>query len=174
MLFTHEKFLVSKLETFKNCKKVNKAHYDYDYSCNLHFFILCDIWSTVKNYFLKNLRPPWKNPLSPFYSLPSKNSKIASLPLFANIENFLDPPCRKGGRTLCFMSFKFCETYVKLWSFLYLMENLFSFLLVPFWDSIYWVKTVFFFTWAVLELSFLPALGIINLYFTIFITIKIF
>ena len=103
--FYHEKFLVYKLETFKNCKKVNKAHYDYDYSCNLHFFILCNIWSTVKNYFLKNLRPPWKNPLSPFYSLPSKNSKIASLPLFANIENFLDPPAeREGGHCVLWAS----------------------------------------------------------------------
>ena len=38
---------------------------------------------------------------SPFYSLPSpKNLKVASSPLFDNIENFLGCPSRKGGRTL--------------------------------------------------------------------------
>ena len=32
-----------------------KAHCDYDYSYNLHFLILCDIWLTVENYFQKIL-----------------------------------------------------------------------------------------------------------------------
>ena len=60
------------------------------------FFIIFDIWSTVKNYFQKIISlppPPWKNPLSPFHSLAprnSKSSKSASRPLFANIKNFSD------------------------------------------------------------------------------------
>ena len=50
-------------------------------------FILCDIWSTVENYFQKILSPP------PY------PEKIQS-PLFANIEDFSAPllPCRKGGK----------------------------------------------------------------------------
>ena len=85
-------FLVYKFETFKNCR--GKAHCNYDYCYNLHFFILRDIWSTVENYFQKI------NPLPPFYSLPPppKNSKSSSPPLFANIENFSGLPCRKGGK----------------------------------------------------------------------------
>ena len=74
-----------------------QAHYDYDYCYNLHFFILCDIWSTVENYFQKILRPPWKSPPPPFYSLPPKNTKSASPTLFANTENFSAPPLQKGG-----------------------------------------------------------------------------
>ena len=33
---------------------------------------LCDIWSTVENYFQKIIRAPWKNPLPP----PKKNQKV--------------------------------------------------------------------------------------------------
>ena len=75
------------METFRNSKEVNKAHYDYVYCYNLCFFILSDIWSAVENYFQKILNPPLKNPLSPFYSHPPRNSKSASPLLFANIEN---------------------------------------------------------------------------------------
>ena len=71
-----------------------KAHYDYDYSFNLHFFHLCDVWSTVENYFQKIPRPPEKNPHSP------ENSKFASPHRFANTENFLAPPAERGERTL--------------------------------------------------------------------------
>ena len=65
------------------------------------FSILCDIWSTVENYFQKILSFPPKKSTPPFLLIPpSKNSKSASLPLFANIGNFSapSPPCRKGGR----------------------------------------------------------------------------
>ena len=92
MLFIHEKFLVYKLEIFKNFKEVK--HMIMIIAIIFIFFILCDIWSTVENYFQNILRTPWKNPLPPSYSLPPKNLKIASPPLFANIENFLGSPCR--------------------------------------------------------------------------------
>ena len=51
-----------------------KAHYDYDYYYNLHFFILYDISSAVENYFQKIFRPPEKIH-SPFFthSWPSKH-----------------------------------------------------------------------------------------------------
>ena len=60
---------VFSLETFNNCKVVKhimimiyNSHYAY-------FFILCNIWSTVENYFQKILRPltSWKKQLPPFY-----------------------------------------------------------------------------------------------------------
>ena len=78
-----------------------KAHGNYDYCSNLHFFIFCDIWSTVENYFQKILSPlPLKKSLPPFFSLPSpppKKIKKCKSPLFANIENFSGPPCREQG-----------------------------------------------------------------------------
>ena len=70
--------------------KQGKAHYDYDYSYDLHFFILCDIWSTVENYFQKILSH--KNPLPP------KNSKIPSPHFYQHWKFFRSPPpSRKGG-----------------------------------------------------------------------------
>ena len=67
------------------------------------FYVIFD--QELKITFGKSSSPPWKNPLSPFYSLPPKNLKIASPPLFINIENFLGPPSRKGG-TLCCIEMK--------------------------------------------------------------------
>ena len=68
------------------------------------FFILCDIWSTVKNYVQKIFSAPppsWKSPPPPpFYSLPAKSSRSASPPLFDSTENFSGPPCKRGGSTL--------------------------------------------------------------------------
>ena len=66
------------------------------------FFILCDISSTVDNYFQKFLSSPPipENPLSPFHS-PLNIQKVQVLTFFANIENFPGPRCRKEGwRTL--------------------------------------------------------------------------
>ena len=46
MLFTHEKFLVYKLETSKNCKEVK--HIMIMIIATMYiFFTLCDIWLTV-------------------------------------------------------------------------------------------------------------------------------
>ena len=63
----------------------------------LVFFILCDIWWTVENYFQKILSPPpspiMKKSTFPFLlTPPPKNSKIASPPLFENFEHFSAPP----------------------------------------------------------------------------------
>ena len=56
MLFIHEKFLVYKLETFENCKEVK--HIIIMIIAIIYIFlILCDIWSTVENYFHKILPP---------------------------------------------------------------------------------------------------------------------
>ena len=65
----------------------------------LSFF--CDIWSTVENYFRKSSGPP-EIIHSPFFTH-YPPSKIASCPLFVNIEKFLDPAphCRKGGGGHC-------------------------------------------------------------------------
>ena len=45
--------------------------------------------------------PPWKNPLLPFYSLPTplKNSKKCKSPFLLTLKIF-QAPCRKEGRTL--------------------------------------------------------------------------
>ena len=89
MLFIHEKFLVYKLETFENCKEVK--HIIIMIIAIIYIFlILCDIWSTVENYFHKIL-PPLKKYTHPLF----KNSKIAR-PRFANIEKFLGPQIFTG------------------------------------------------------------------------------
>ena len=59
MLFIHETFLVYKLETFKNCQEVK--HIMIMIIAIIYiFFILCDIWSAVQDYFQKILSPPEK------------------------------------------------------------------------------------------------------------------
>ena len=70
VLFIHEKFLVYKLETFTNWKDV-KHIMIMIIAISYIFFILWDIWSTVKNYFQKILTPSpqKKSTFPPFYSL---------------------------------------------------------------------------------------------------------
>ena len=72
----------------------------------LVFFIFCDIWWTVENYFQKILSPPppppsWKNPLSPFYSLPPLKIQKVQVPLFLKTLNIFQLPLQKLRRTLC-------------------------------------------------------------------------
>ena len=103
-----------------------KAHGNYDYCSNLHFFIFCDIWSTVENYFQKILSPlPLKKSLPPFYSLPSppqKKSKSASPPFLPTLKIFQAP---------------LAESKVSLWLHLlqwcYLLLICFSFLQSAYW-----------------------------------------
>ena len=65
------------------------------------FFILYDIWLQLKITFAKSSAPPPKKIHSSLFThSPPKNSKIASLPLFAYIENFLGSPAERRGRTL--------------------------------------------------------------------------
>ena len=90
MLLIHEKFLVYKLETLKNCKEV-KYIMIMIIAVTCIFFILCDIWSTVVDYFQK-ISPTPEKIHSPFFTHspppPAKNKKITSPSFFANIENF--------------------------------------------------------------------------------------
>ena len=78
-----------------------KTHYDYCY--NLHFFILCDTWSTVENCLQKILKPPppptWKNPLPHLYSTPPKNLKCAIPPFLPTLRT--PAPLQKGGGGHC-------------------------------------------------------------------------
>ena len=79
-----------------------KAHYDYDYCYNLHFFVLCEISSAVENYFQKVFSLPTEKPTLPFLLTPPlKIQKVsASPPFFANIENFSGPPAESGEDTV--------------------------------------------------------------------------
>ena len=89
MLFIHfhEKFLVYKLETFKNCKDVKRIMIMI-IAIICIFLILWDIWSTVENYLQKILCLP-----------PFKVQKVQGPP-FCQHWQFFSPPCRKGrGRT---------------------------------------------------------------------------
>ena len=86
MLFIHETFLVYKLETFKEVKHIMIMIIAIIYI----FFILCDIWSTVENYFQKILRPPEK-----VHSPPLKIQKV-QVPPFCQRWKFFKPPCREG------------------------------------------------------------------------------
>ena len=86
MLFIHfhEKFLVYKLETFKNCKDVKRIMIMI-IAIICIFLILWDIWSTVENYLQKIL------------CLPPLKFKRCKDPLFASIGNFSAPPAERGG-----------------------------------------------------------------------------
>ena len=64
-----------------------QAHYDYDYCYNLHFFILCDIWSTVENYFQKILRPPTHT-----HTPLKKSTPLLLLSITLKIHKLLVPP----------------------------------------------------------------------------------
>ena len=55
--FSHETFLVYKLETFTNCKEVKHIMIMIIVIIYI-FFILCNIWLTVDNYLQKILSPP--------------------------------------------------------------------------------------------------------------------
>ena len=99
--FFHETFLIYKFETFKNCKEVK--HIDYDYCYNLHFFILCGIWSTVENYFKRIVRPLQKKSTPPFLLTPlHKIQKVqVPLPFLPTLKIFQASPAESWGRTLC-------------------------------------------------------------------------
>ena len=101
MLFIHETFLAYKMETFKNCKEVKHIvimTIDYDFLSYVTFD------QQLKITFKKSSGPPEKIHSPLFTHYPLKNSKSASLPLFANTENFSAPPpppnSRKGGGTV--------------------------------------------------------------------------
>ena len=68
----------------------------------IYIIFLCDISSAVKNYFQQILSPPEKFHSPLFTHSPLKIQKVQVPSLFANIEKFSAPPCRKegGGRTL--------------------------------------------------------------------------
>ena len=89
----------SQLETFKNCKEVN--HIMIMIIAMIYiFFIICDIWSTVENYFQKIISPsPPEKIHSPLLThSPLEIQKVQVPPLFANIKKISPPsPCRKGG-----------------------------------------------------------------------------
>ena len=102
MLFIHEKFLVYKLETFKNCKEVK--HIMIMIIAIIYIFLSYVIFDQQLNITFRKSSaspppPPWKNPLPLFNHFPLKIQKLqVSPPLFANIENFLVSPT--VGRTL--------------------------------------------------------------------------
>ena len=101
MLFIQEVLLVYKLETFKNCKEVQLIRIMF--IAIIYIFLSYVIFDQqLKITFRKSSVPLSPEKIhSPFYSLPSpKNLKVASSPLFDNIEKFLGcPSSRKGGRT---------------------------------------------------------------------------
>ena len=88
MLFIHEKFLVYKLETFKNCKEVKHM---IMIRAIIYIFLSYVIFDQpLKITFRKSSGPPKK-----IHSPPLKIQKL-QIPLFANIKKFLDLPLQKG------------------------------------------------------------------------------
>ena len=91
-------FLVCKLETFKNCEEVK--HIMIMIIAIIYIFYL--MWYLINSWKLLSENP--QVPTEKIHSLlfthspPPENSKIASAPLFTNIENFLGLPIDKGGR----------------------------------------------------------------------------
>ena len=91
VFFIHGKFLVYKLETFKNCKKVKYIMIIVMIYIFLSYVIYNHIW-TVENYCQKILRLQWK------IHSPPKNSKSASPPFLPGLKIFqVPPPLQKGG-----------------------------------------------------------------------------
>ena len=90
MLFINEKFLVYKLETFKNCKEVK--HIMIMIIAIIYIFLSYVIFDQqLKITFRKSSGPPEK------IHSPLKIQIVQVLPLFANIENFSGPPAERGG-----------------------------------------------------------------------------
>ena len=98
VLFIHEKFLVHKLETSRNCKELK--HIMILIIAIIYIFHLMWYLITFENYFRKILRHPWKNLRPPFHSLSPKNSEIASPSPFLTKLKIFQPPVppaeRKG------------------------------------------------------------------------------
>ena len=96
MLFIRETFLVYKLETFKTFKEVKHIMI----TTIVYIFVSYVIFDQqLKITFRKSSGPhPLKKSTLPFLlTRPCKNSKSASPPLIANIENLSAPtPCKKG------------------------------------------------------------------------------
>ena len=93
VLFIHEKILVCKLETSRNCEEVKHIMILIIY-ITYTFLIWCDIWSQLKITFRKSSGlSPVKKSISPFFlNNPLKILKFeVPTPLFAKIEKFLDP-----------------------------------------------------------------------------------
>ena len=64
------------------------------------------MWYLINNWKLLSENPqgptPWKNSLSPFYSLCLVKIQKVQVPLLLpTLKIFQTPPCQKGGRTLC-------------------------------------------------------------------------
>ena len=103
VLFIHEMFLVYKLETFTNCKEVKHV-----------MVMIIAIIFYLMSYLINSWKllsenpqprpppptPPQKKNIHPHPLLlfrPLKIQKVQVAPLFANIEDFSGPSCRKGG-----------------------------------------------------------------------------
>ena len=102
MLFIHQKFLVYKLETSRNCKEV-KHIMIMIIAIISFFFIWWDIWLTVEKYFqiiLSSPPLPEKIHFPLFTSLLPKKFRNCNAPPFCQIENFVGPPAERGEDTV--------------------------------------------------------------------------
>ena len=95
VLYIHETFLVYKLETFKNCKEVKHIMIS---AIIYIFFILCDIWSIVENYFQKILSPLKKSTPPFLLVFPLKIQKVT--PFLPKPKIFQAPPAERGEDTV--------------------------------------------------------------------------
>ena len=98
MPYIHETFLVYKLKTFKTCKDVWHIIIIMIIAIIYIFFILCDIWSTVENYFQKILSLTLQKSTPPsLITLPRKNSKSASPSFLPRLKIVQLSPLQKVG-----------------------------------------------------------------------------
>ena len=96
MFFIHEMLLAYKLETSKHFKEVKHIMIMI---IAIIYILSCLIFDQqLKITFRKS--SPLKKSTLPLYSLPPKNSKSASHPRIANIENFSGPPAERMEGTM--------------------------------------------------------------------------
>ena len=94
VLFIHEKVLVYKLETFKNCTEVKQIMIMIiALTCIFLSYVIFD--QQLKITFRNSSGPQWKNPLPSFHSLPPWKFKNCKSPSFCQHWKFFRPTLQK-------------------------------------------------------------------------------
>ena len=134
-------FLFMKRSQFTCWRHLNSirrlsTYFDYDYCFNLHFLILCDIWSTVENYFRKILSSPPEKIHFPLFTLPPLKIQKVQVPPFCQHWKFF---WRGGAQDTMHIHNKILQDYKSdclVWLAIYIALKTLSYLFM----CIFWTK----------------------------------